>query len=294
MALGQIRPEVIVLVPPIDRMKEYGSDWKPYGDYIFNEVLPAVRKATGASERPEDVFMGGSSMGGLISLRLAEEYPTQLAGGIQCQSAAVQWSPGEIDFSDVMKPDKLKQMASTTRIWLDWGTLEDGLTPANVKLTQVLDSIHRPYGSRVTHEGHNWTAWRNRMQSGLTYILGDQPASLIPGGVSPTTGREASCRGPSLSNVALALSTKGRGQGEGFIRRRASGASFTVWARRAARRQSLYAERIESSPRRRHGGHRSADSRELMCQGHVERDLPHPGPLPQWARERTCRACGDA
>ncbi len=169
---GKIRPVVIVLVPPIDRMKEYGPEWKTYGQYVLGPVLAAVRAATHASESAKDVYMGGSSMGGLISLRLAEEFPDKLAGGIECQSAAIQWEADNLHYYDIMKMAKLKSIAPTTRLWFDWGTFEDGLTTANQKLTHTLTGMGREYGSKVTDEGHTWTAWRGRMAAGLTYILG--------------------------------------------------------------------------------------------------------------------------
>jgi enterochelin esterase-like enzyme len=169
---GRIKPVVIVLVPPIDRMKEYGPDWKAYGDYLFGSVLPAVREKTGASDKAQELFMGGSSMGGTISLRLAEEYPDKLAGGIHSQSGAFQWSPMKIKYPDLIKQENLRKLAPTARIWLDWGEFEDGLTTANLEAARVLDRQHRGFGSEVTAEGHNWTAWRHRMVDGLVYLLG--------------------------------------------------------------------------------------------------------------------------
>ncbi|MGC5189107.1 hypothetical protein ACPXBB_26280, partial [Escherichia coli] len=66
----KIRPVILVLIPPVDRMKEYGRGWKEYADHLFNDWLPAVRQATGASSEAKDLYVGGSSMGGVISLRL--------------------------------------------------------------------------------------------------------------------------------------------------------------------------------------------------------------------------------
>jgi enterochelin esterase-like enzyme len=116
--------------------------------------------------------MGGSSMGGVIALRLAEEYPKGLAGGIQCQSAAIQWSSGKANAHELAAPSNLAKLSPGLRIWLDWGTFEDGLTRANEKLTSTLTKMNRKYGSMTTDEGHTWTAWKNRMTQGLRYILG--------------------------------------------------------------------------------------------------------------------------
>jgi enterochelin esterase-like enzyme len=168
---GKIRPAVIVLVQPRDRMLEYGGGWRAYGQYVFLDVLPTVRRRTDASPRPEDTYMGGSSLGGLISLRLAEEFPDQLAGGIQCQSAAIQWNPLSINYNEAASLGRLKKIAPSCRIWLDWGEFEDTLTTANQKLASTLREMHHPFGYKTTPEGHTWTAWRNRMEAGLIYLL---------------------------------------------------------------------------------------------------------------------------
>lgn len=36
---------------------------------------------------------------------------------------------------------------------------------------QKLREMKRSFGMKVTNEGHNWTAWRNRMETGLIYLL---------------------------------------------------------------------------------------------------------------------------
>ena len=169
---GKIRPAVIVLVPPMDRMKEYGQEWRAYGEYIFGQVLPTVCKATRASANANDTFMGGSSLGGLIALRLAEEFPHQLAGGIHCQSSSIQWSALDLKYNEAASRSKLRQISGHTRIWIDWGDFEEKLTEANIRLTKDLQLNKRPFGSKTSPEGHNWTAWRNRMEAGLIYLFG--------------------------------------------------------------------------------------------------------------------------
>jgi enterochelin esterase-like enzyme len=169
---GKIRPVVIVLVPPVDRMKDYGTDWRAYGDYLLNSVLPDVRRRTGASKKASDLFLGGSSLGGVISLRLAEAYPDKVAGGVHSQSGAFQWSPLKLHYSDLIELKGLRRLAPTTRLWIDWGRFEDDLTPANETAAKNLRTLKRPFGHMITDEGHNWTAWRNRMVGGLRYLLG--------------------------------------------------------------------------------------------------------------------------
>lgn len=168
---GKARPAVVVLVQPVDRMREYGPDWKRYATLVLDGVLPAVRKLTGASAKAKDVYLGGSSMGGVISLRLAEEFPDKVAGGVHSQSAALRWSPAKLDYSSLATEQALGKLAKTTRLWMDWGDYEQALTETNREAVKTLARMNRPFGSTSTPEGHTWTAWRNRMVAGLTYIL---------------------------------------------------------------------------------------------------------------------------
>ena len=168
----KIRPVILVLVPPSDRMKEYGQDWKNYANLLFYKILPEARKLTGASTRAEDLYLGGSSLGGVISLRLAEEFPNLVAGGVHSQSGAFQFP----NAGELVSQKGIEKLARTTRLWLCWGNFEDGLTKINEKAVKTLTEMKHPFGSRITNEGHNWTAWRHRMEDGLIYLLGSKQA----------------------------------------------------------------------------------------------------------------------
>lgn len=167
----KIRPVILVLIPPVDRMKEYGRGWKEYADHLFNDWLPAVRQATGASSEAKDLYVGGSSMGGVISLRLAEEYPDKVAGGVHSQSGAFLYDSPLIDFHELSDPSNLKKVAKGTRLWFCWGNFEGSLTTANEKLARTLKALKMPFGTKTTDDGHTWTAWRSRMKDALVYLL---------------------------------------------------------------------------------------------------------------------------
>lgn len=110
-------------------------------------------------------------MGGVISLRLAEEFPDKVAGGVHSQSGAFVYDFPALDYHELAEPDHLLKVAKGTRLWFCWGSFEGSLTTANEKLTRTLRELGIPFGEKSTDEGHNWTAWRNRMEAGLTYIL---------------------------------------------------------------------------------------------------------------------------
>lgn len=162
----KMHPVVIVLIDPKERMKEYWQNSTSYEKFFVEEVLPAVRATTGASDQGKDVFVGGSSLGGTIALRLAEHYPFQIAGGVHSQSGAFQ-----VDEPGLISKEALAKLAKTTKLYLDHGTYEYELTIANDRAKDTLRAMRRPFGTMVTPEGHNWPAWRHRMAAGLEYLL---------------------------------------------------------------------------------------------------------------------------
>lgn len=161
----KIKPVVLVLISPKERMKEYWNDWKPYGDWFVHWVLPAVRKQTHASFRPNYVYVGGASLGGTISLRLLEEYPDEVAGGLHSQSGAFWADPR------LTEKANLKKIKSWAKLYMDYGSMEGELTASNQLALANLGS-RRGVASEVTQEGHNWTAWRHRLEEGLIFLFG--------------------------------------------------------------------------------------------------------------------------
>ncbi len=165
-----MRPIVLVLMPPFITDKENGPGWASYGHFLLNDVLPAVRAKTGAGDKPEDLTIAGRGVNGLAALRLAEQFSDRI-GGVACQSADFEMVPqGQLAATNLLR------LAPTARIWLDWGRLEEGI-PAREALAQDLVSANRVFGSQITNEGYNWTAWRHRLPAALKYLfpLGSNP-----------------------------------------------------------------------------------------------------------------------
>lgn len=162
---GKVPPCVLVLVPPKDRMKEYWKESAGYERFLVDDVLPAVRKATKATKDPKRTFVGGASLGGLIAMRMAEGHPEVFAGGVHSQSGAFWASPS------VLSRSQLGKLSPSTRLYFCWGNYEGVLTASNDRITDALKRMDRPFGQEITNEGHNWTAWRRRYATGVTYLL---------------------------------------------------------------------------------------------------------------------------
>ncbi|MBN8690477.1 MAG: hypothetical protein J0L72_06745 [Armatimonadetes bacterium] len=157
-----------VLVPPCNRMSEYWKSSAPYEEYIVHDVLPAVRNLVRkASKAPQDVYVGGASLGGLISMRIAQRYPDIVQGGVHSQSGAFWASPGVLAIS------ALKRLHPDLKLFFDWGRFEGVLTVSNDRMTDALRRLEKPHGVAISNEGHNWTAWRARFAAGANYLCSD-------------------------------------------------------------------------------------------------------------------------
>ncbi len=163
---GRVPPVALVLVPPCDRMQEYWKNSEPYELYIVEDVLPAVRAQVKAvSGDPQKVFVGGASLGGLISMRIAQHFPDQVAGGVHSQSGAFWASPG------VFAKSALLRLNPAARLFIEWGRYEGVLTVSNDRMTDALRRIFRDHETAISSEGHNWTAWQGRFARGVEYLL---------------------------------------------------------------------------------------------------------------------------
>lgn len=163
---GKARPAALVLVSSPNRNKEYWQRSAAFERFITSELLQQVRTAyPSLSKSARNVFVGGSSLGGLISLRLAERNPGVIAGGAHSQSGAFHVA------QDLVQPPALRSIAESSRLYLDWGIYETPLTDGNERMARALRLEKRAFGSKVTNEGHNWTAWRERLPAALMYLL---------------------------------------------------------------------------------------------------------------------------
>lgn len=166
IAARRVRPAILLLVPPRDRTQEYWRDSMAYEAWVTGPLLARARMAAPVSRRPEDVFVGGASLGGLISMRLAQNHPDVVGGGVHSQSGAFWASP------DLLAQSSLRRLAGGARLVLDWGGFEGRLTVSNERLADALGRGGRESTTLVTPEGHNWTAWQNRFAAGLEALLG--------------------------------------------------------------------------------------------------------------------------
>jgi len=161
----QIRPIVVVMIDPVNRMQEYAAD-DAYRDFLCDEFVPAIddRYRTTTDRNSRGVM--GASLGGLISAYIALSRP-QLFSKVAGQSSALHYQENKLFALLDADADM------TIKFYLDVGTYEPRFIPAHERFVGALEQEHWPCLYQELPGGHNWTNWRAHMKDLLGYLWGN-------------------------------------------------------------------------------------------------------------------------
>jgi predicted alpha/beta superfamily hydrolase len=179
---GAVEPLIVVGIynAGIERMEEYtpmhdrnlgGGKAKLYGRLLVEELKSWVDQNYRTLDGPEHTGVGGSSLGGLVSLYLGLTLP-HVFGRLAVLSPSVWWARGGmLQYIRRVRPEP------KPRIWLDIGL---GEGPAMIK---KCDELHRLLQRRGWRDGvdmrylrvpgarHNEDAWAKRVDPFLRFLF---------------------------------------------------------------------------------------------------------------------------
>jgi enterochelin esterase-like enzyme len=149
IAAGEVEPVIIAGVANggEKRLAEYtpSRDWKmgggdagKYGEMLTRELLPFLRSEYRVRSAAEQTGIGGSSLGGLVSLWLGLRYPDTF-GRLAVMSPSVWWNHKYI-VSYVN--DTAPELKRRPKIWLDVGDAEGRRTLADAELLAARLKLH--------------------------------------------------------------------------------------------------------------------------------------------------------
>lgn len=177
-----IRPMIIVAIYNAGefRMDEYtdtrdstgrGGQAELYGRFLLEELMPFVDANYRTRTEPRSVGLGGSSLGGLVTLYLGLKHMDRF-GKLAVMSPSVWWNNRAIlrhvpDTRDELRP----------RIWLDIGTAEGARTVHDARLLRDRlkgngwrEGVDLQY-REVDGAQHTERAWAARVPQMLRFLF---------------------------------------------------------------------------------------------------------------------------
>jgi predicted alpha/beta superfamily hydrolase len=186
---GRVEPLIMVGVANTpDRLEEYGPTQaafgterdlsRDYGRFLVEELKPFIDATYHTRPEPEHTGVGGSSMGGLISLHLCQWYPG-VFGKCAAMSPSLWWDR-EYFLRDAKRS---RGRLNRGRVWLDVGEHEvdtPEASEATVIRARQLAALFAKWGMRegedyryleVPGGTHNEAAWGARFDEVLRFLF---------------------------------------------------------------------------------------------------------------------------
>jgi len=167
--MNAVRKVIVVGVAPIDRMRDYTQGgYHAYGEFLVGSIKPAIDARFRTRRGPEDTVVMGSSLGGVVSLFLAWQYPDTF-GNAACLSSTFGYDDDL--FARIEREEK-----RAIRLYLDSGWPRDNFDATNA-MRDLL--VHRGYrlGDELMQfsfpEGlHNEDSWAGRIHVPFQFFFG--------------------------------------------------------------------------------------------------------------------------
>ncbi len=168
---GQHRIDELTMSP--DRRFK-GGQGNAYATFVMDEVMPFITATYGIEHDPASTYIGGSSLGGLMTLELLRQHPDVFAGGI-VMSPSVWWNDDEI----VKQLEEDASALAGKRVWLDIGSREGQPGPNREHLIGLVRRLAEALERQdvdvqlVVAEGgqHHEAAWRARFPDAMKFVL---------------------------------------------------------------------------------------------------------------------------
>ncbi len=184
---GKVDPLVIVGIghgrekrideytPTWDERRKVGGEADLYGRFLLDELIPFVASRFRIAGGAKATGIGGSSLGGLVSLYLVLKHP-ETFGKVAVLSPSVWW-----DRNIIVRMVRALPRRLDVTIWLDIGTEEGRL---EVKRARLLRDALRAKGWKAPRmryfeaEGavHDEAAWGERAGDVLKFLFPSHPA----------------------------------------------------------------------------------------------------------------------
>jgi predicted alpha/beta superfamily hydrolase len=140
-----------------------------YGLFLTDELKPYVDRKYRTNPGPEFTGLGGSSLGGLVTLAIGILYPHAFRR-LMVMSPSIWWD----DFAIYRLVDSIEQKPPL-KIWLDSGTAEPGWEQARELLNRLVEKgwkLHKDLQyMEAQGADHSEAAWAARVEPALRFLF---------------------------------------------------------------------------------------------------------------------------
>jgi predicted alpha/beta superfamily hydrolase len=191
---GRVAPLIIVAInhagvqradefaPTHDAHRHAGGRADAYARFVVDELKPWVDATFRTRPEPAQTAVGGSSLGGLVTLHIGLEYP-QVFGALAVLSPSIWWDRRALLTRMEGLPGRLPW-----RIWLDVGTAEGRDTVRNAR---ALKGVLNAKGWHPGHDFHYLEAQDAPHSESALRSLRERNAFLMAPTVAPLAGMPA-------------------------------------------------------------------------------------------------------
>jgi enterochelin esterase-like enzyme len=168
---------VVAFTYPKDRIREYAAS-SGHSRFLTTELVPELERTLPLRGDAASRVLAGASFGGVASLAAAARAPG-FYGGLLLESPSLRFSAngenhgGGHVFTPVVRfvnSLRAQPQVVTHRLFQTYGAFEP-LSEPNRAMTRVLRQLADEMRVVEALDGHNWTAWRDRLFDGLTWLL---------------------------------------------------------------------------------------------------------------------------
>jgi predicted alpha/beta superfamily hydrolase len=157
-----------------ERKKRSRGLARQYGDFLAKELKPYIDRKYRTMREPAFTGLGGSSLGGLVTLAIGILYP-QVFTRLIVMSPSLWWD----DFSIYRLINSMKDKPPL-KIWLDTGTNEPGWEQNRILLKLLVEKGWQLFEDLQYFEAegaeHNEGAWAARVEPALRFLFPAEPA----------------------------------------------------------------------------------------------------------------------
>lgn len=152
-----------------ERKKRSRGLARQYGDFLARELKPYIDRKYRTKTSPEFTGLGGSSLGGLVTLAIGILYP-HVFTRLMVMSPSLWW-----DNFSIYRLISLISDKPPLKIWLDTGTNEPGWEQNRALVKLLVEKGWRLSDNLLYHEArgaeHNERAWGARVEAALRFLF---------------------------------------------------------------------------------------------------------------------------